>query len=75
VAPTDSAARISSRALEAVVGDRARAAEIAAGLVSALNGNLLLSLVDSDPLAEERRSRGLMAIAALAVGPSPPRKP
>ena len=63
------------RALEAVVGDRDRAAAIAAGLVSTLNGNLLLSLVDSDPLAEERRSQGLMAIAALAVGPNPPRKP
>jgi len=59
------------RAVEAVVDDRARAAAIAAGLVSTLDGNLLLSLVDTDPLAEKRRSQGVMAMAMLAVGQSP----
>jgi AcrR family transcriptional regulator len=63
------------RAVEAVVDDRARAAAIAAGLVSTLDGNLLLSLVDSDPLAEKRRSQGLLAMATLAVGSSSSRKP
>jgi AcrR family transcriptional regulator len=62
------------RAVEAVVDDRARAAAISAGLVSTLDGNLLLSLVDADPLAEKRRSQGLLAMATLAVGPSPPRE-
>jgi len=63
------------RAVEAVVDDRARAATIAAGLVSTLDGNLLLSLVDTDPLAEKRRSEGLLAMATIAVGQSPIRKP
>jgi AcrR family transcriptional regulator len=63
------------RAVEAVVDDRARAAAIAAGLVSTLDGNLLLSLVDNDPVAEKRRSQGLLAMATLAVGSSSSRKP
>jgi AcrR family transcriptional regulator len=63
------------RAVEAVVDDRASAAAIAAGLISALDGNLLLSLVDADPVAEKRRSQGLLAMVALAVGPAPKRKP
>jgi hypothetical protein len=63
------------RAVEAIVDDRVKAAAIAAGLVSTLDGNLLLSLVDTDPLAEKRRSQGLLAMATLAVGLSPPRKP
>ena len=63
------------RAVEAVVEDRAEAAAIAAGLVSTLDGNLLLSLVDTDPLAEKRRSQGLLAMATLAVGLSPLPKP
>jgi len=63
------------RAVDAVVDDRVRAAAIAAGLVSTLDGNLLLSLVDTDPLAEKRRSQGLLAMATLAVGQSPLRKP
>jgi AcrR family transcriptional regulator len=63
------------RAVEAVVDDRARAAAIAAGLVSTLDGNLLLSLVDTDPQAQKRRSQGLLAMASLAVGLKPHREP
>jgi AcrR family transcriptional regulator len=63
------------RAVEAVVEDGARAAAIAAGLVSTLDGNLLLSLVDTDPQAEKRRSQGLLAVATLAVGLKPHREP
>jgi AcrR family transcriptional regulator len=63
------------RAIEGVVEDRARAAAIAAGIIAALDGNLLLSLVDTDPVAEKRRSEGLLALATLAVGPTPHRKP
>ncbi len=62
------------RAVEVVVEDRATAAAIAAGLIATLDGNLLLSLVDTDPVAEKRRSQGLLALAALAVGSDPHRE-
>jgi AcrR family transcriptional regulator len=57
-------------ALEQILHDPAKAIAIAAGLVSTMDGNLLLSLVDPDPAACKRRCEGLMAIAELAIAQS-----
>ncbi len=54
-------------AVEALVPDRGEADAIAAGLVSLMDGNLLLGLFDSDPKAQERRAAGLRALAEAAL--------
>jgi AcrR family transcriptional regulator len=54
--------------LEAVLDDRTEAAEFAAGLLSSMHGNLLLSLLDPDPRAQELRAAGLRAMAKRALG-------
>lgn len=55
-------------------GDPKRAAELAAGLVSLLDGNLLLTLLDPVGENQNRRREGLLRLAELAVrggGPRP----
>ena len=54
--------------LESVLDDRTEAAEFAAGLLSSMHGNLLLSLLDPDPRAQELRAAGLRAMAKRALG-------
>jgi AcrR family transcriptional regulator len=54
-------------ALTEVLGDRERSEPLAAGLLSTMDGNLLLSIVDADPAARCRRSEALYALAELAV--------
>jgi AcrR family transcriptional regulator len=49
--------------LAELLGDAAEARALADGLLSLLDGNLLLAIFDSDPRAGERRSAGLQAIA------------
>ena len=56
------------RALAAKSGNAKAGAELAAGLVSALNGNLLMILLDAEGRDAERRRAGLARITALVVG-------
>ena len=46
-----------------LLGDASEARAIADGLLSLLDGNLLLAIFDTDRKADERRSAGLQAIA------------
>jgi AcrR family transcriptional regulator len=50
-------------ALLELLGDPAEARQIAEGLLSLLDGNLLLAIFGADRAADERRSAGLKAIA------------
>jgi len=50
-------------ALAELFDDPAEARQLADGLLSLLDGNLLLGLLFSDPQADERRSAGLKAVA------------
>ena len=68
----DTFTRKIERALAATSGDAKKGAELAAGLVSVLNGSLLLSLLDSEGRDAERRSAGLARITALVVGSGEP---
>lgn len=54
-------------ALAEVLDDRERSEVLAAGLLSTMDGNLLLSIVDEDEDARRRRSEALYALAELAV--------
>lgn len=55
------------RALTERLGDPKRGAELAAGLVSLLDGNLLLTLLDPVGESQDRRREGLLRLAELAV--------
>jgi AcrR family transcriptional regulator len=62
-------ARDVRQAIEEVLGDAGRAAELSAGIVSLLDGNLVLSLIDPGEKSRELRRAGLRAIAELALPP------
>lgn len=62
----ESFARDLRETVQQLVGDAQRAAALSAGLLSLLDGNLLLSLVDPGPAAEARRT-GLHALAHLVI--------
>lgn len=53
--------------LNALMSDPAEAEALAAGLVSLLDGNLVLSLLDTDSRSQAVRGAGLRALARLAV--------
>ena len=53
--------------IETLIPDRGEAEAIAAGLVSLMDGNLLLSLLNPDAKAQERRASGLRALAEAAL--------
>ncbi len=57
-------------ALTQRLDDPRRAAELAAGLVSLLDGNLLLTLLDPVGESQDRRRAGLLRLAELAVSGS-----
>lgn len=57
-------------ALTASTGDPDAARELAAGLITLLDGNLLLTLLDTDPANQARRRAGLLRLAALAATPA-----
>ena len=61
--------------VEQLIDEPAEAAELSAALVSLLHGNLLLSLIDSSPAAQQTRRAGLRALAGLLLqtpsGPPP----
>jgi hypothetical protein len=63
--------------LERLVDDSEQAAALAAGLVSLLDGNLVLSLFESQGASAELRRAGLRTLAQLAFGDAsePPRVP
>jgi AcrR family transcriptional regulator len=54
-------------ALTEILGDVGRSEVLAAGLLSTMDGNLLLSIVDDDAEAGRRRSEALYELAELAV--------
>jgi len=54
--------------LERLIDDSDQAAAVAAGLVSLLDGNLILSLFDPQGRSEEVRRAGLRTLAELALG-------
>jgi AcrR family transcriptional regulator len=53
--------------LEEIIGDSEQAAALAAGLMSLLNGNLLLSLIDTSTRTQALRRAGLRALAELTL--------
>jgi len=53
--------------VSALVDDADEAAALAAGLVSLLDGNLVLSLLDTDARSQALRGSGLRALARLAI--------
>jgi AcrR family transcriptional regulator len=54
-------------ALDEIIGDPEQAAALAAGLMSLLNGNLLLSLLDTSTRTQALRRAGLRALAELTL--------
>jgi TetR/AcrR family acrAB operon transcriptional repressor len=63
----DNFARDLREALGRALGDEQEAARLAAALVALLDGNLLLSLLDSDPRARRLRREGLRSITSLLL--------
>ena len=63
----DTFTRKIERALAACTGDPELSAELAAGLIAMLDGNFLLTLLDSEGKHQARRRAGLLGIARLAV--------
>lgn len=58
-----------AEAVEEVVGDPARAAALASGFLSLLDGNLVLGFLHPDPAATRRRREGLRLLAEQTLGP------
>lgn len=69
----DHFARDVRQALDEALEGRPDAAALAAGLVSQLDGNLLLSFLDPDPEARRVRREGLRAMTGLLLGREPGR--
>lgn len=63
----DSFVRDIRETLDELMGDRPEAPALAAALISLLDGNLLLSLLDPNPEARSQRREGLRVIAKLVL--------
>jgi AcrR family transcriptional regulator len=59
-----------AEAVEEIVGDPVRAAALASGFLSLLDGNLVLSFLHPDPAATRRRREGLRLLAEQTLGAS-----